>query len=62
MAGARAMLTPIFSFLIEVLGHCQELLQPLLLPAPLNSGSFAPFRLKVVSDAAWNRRYEIGPR
>ena len=30
--------------------------------APLNSGSFAPFRLKVVSDAARSRRDEIGLR
>jgi hypothetical protein len=30
--------------------------------APLHSGSFAPFRLKVVSDAARSRRYEIGLR
>ncbi len=30
--------------------------------APLNSGSFGPFRLKVVSDAARSRRYEIGLR
>jgi hypothetical protein len=30
--------------------------------APLNSGSFAPFRLRVVSDAAQSRRNEIGLR
>jgi len=36
-------------------------LQPLS-RAPLNSGGFSPFRLKVVSDAARSRRYEIGLR
>jgi len=30
-------------------------------PAPLNSDSFAPFRLKVVSDAARSRRYRDYP-